>query len=183
MIERLGRHRSRLLRGNHHNTYLQASWNKYGADAFVFAPLHLLPKDDMTPREKSYIDGAYGLGLHVFNLCMAMPSNRSGVRHSVAARAKMSLAKLGRKASTETIVARLGRKLSLEHRTNISKAQVGHTRNLGRRASAETRAKMSAARLGKKLSVETRAKISAAQAGQNNSCFKTKRLIAGRITA
>ena len=32
-------HRSQLQRGTHHSRYLQAAWNKYGAEAFEFVVL------------------------------------------------------------------------------------------------------------------------------------------------
>src|ERR1017187_584104 len=78
MHVRLGQHKSDLSHGRHRNPHLQASWNKYGADAFVFAAQYVIPDGDMTAREKFCIDGAYGLGLRLFNMRVAEPGSMAG---------------------------------------------------------------------------------------------------------
>lgn len=61
-------HFSELRRGTHHNRYLQAAYNKYGADSFVVAILELCDKAKLNEREaywvakeNSYGDGGYNL--------------------------------------------------------------------------------------------------------------------------
>lgn len=87
--------------------------------------------------------------------------------------------------SEETIkkmrLAKLGKKLSLEHRLKIGKSGLGRKNNLGRKASLETRIKMSKARLGKpkpgnpenwKHSIATRIKMSNARKGEKSIWWK-----------
>ena len=66
-----------------------------------------------------------------------------------------------------------GHKLSLETRAKMSASLVGHTRNLGRFPSIETRIKMSEAQIKRnqdyKVSPETRAKLSAANMGNKSA--------------
>lgn len=141
MVKRLRGHAIALGLGRHENQYLQRSWDRHGERAFVFTPVYLIPNGDLTSREKSCIDGAHAMGLKTFNLCVAMPSNKTGVRSTDATRAKISAGMLGKKNS------------------------LGHKNALGCKHSAEARAKMSAAWLGKTrppFSAEHRAKLSSA---------------------
>ena len=83
-----------------------------------------------------------------------------GKKHSTETRAKISLARKGRKPSAETrakVSAKLkGRKFSAETRKKISDAQKGKkNHNYGKKASAQTRAKMSAASKVKKAVIAT----------------------------
>lgn len=81
--ERLNRHRNELKAGKHHSRYLQAAWNKYGDDAFMFQPLEETAPEDAVRREQSYMDAwAPAYNIH--------PNARSalGVRHSDETKAK-----------------------------------------------------------------------------------------------
>lgn len=71
--KRWHRHRKDLSLGIHRNVYLQATWNKYGADAFEFVVLELTT--DLTAREQYWIDyyEAYENG---FNGCPVARSSR-----------------------------------------------------------------------------------------------------------
>lgn len=42
--ERFRTHRSRLRRGKHHAKHLQAAWNKYGEEAFIFHVIETIPE-------------------------------------------------------------------------------------------------------------------------------------------
>ena len=44
-VERFRTHRNRLRRNKHHAKHLQAAWNKYGEDAFVFHVIETVPMD------------------------------------------------------------------------------------------------------------------------------------------
>lgn len=54
IIERRRHHQSRLKRGIHHCTPLQASWNKYGQDAFYLEVIEYVPVDELTSYEDYY---------------------------------------------------------------------------------------------------------------------------------
>ena len=49
-------HRSELNRGDHVNNYLQNSWNMYGEDAFKFYIVELCLPEELSHRERYYID-------------------------------------------------------------------------------------------------------------------------------
>ena len=48
-------HRNELNNNKHGNTYLQASWNKYGAESFVFRVLQYCTPDKLDQLEIAYI--------------------------------------------------------------------------------------------------------------------------------
>lgn len=57
MTRRFIHHRSELRRGKHHSSLLQAAWNQYGEDAFVFILLESVPDEsDLAAIEQGYID-------------------------------------------------------------------------------------------------------------------------------
>src|ERR1035441_7110926 len=122
--QRLRSHRSALSRGNHHSQWLQRSWNKHGPGAFTFTPVRLVDTDDLTVHEKLCIDGAYEIGLRLFNLRIAEPSNGTGVVHTAETRAKMSKTRTGRRLSPSHAAAisagRTGMTFTPEHRANLS---------------------------------------------------------------
>lgn len=43
--ERFRNHRNRLRNNKHHAKHLQAAWNKYGEDAFIFHVIEIIPED------------------------------------------------------------------------------------------------------------------------------------------
>jgi group I intron endonuclease len=194
MKARLSQHRHLLERDEHTNPILQNSWNKHGGGAFVFAPLYLIPDGDMTAREQSCCDGAYGMGLRVFNCFRPEDAPFTGRQHTPETVAKIRAALRGRsfghkflpghETSDETrlrmSVALSGRKSTEATRAKVSAALLGNKHNLGNKATDETRQKMSAAQcrrvdprgpgsfLGRHHSAESIAKMSAAKIG--NTC-------------
>jgi group I intron endonuclease len=127
---------------------LQRSWNKHGEDSFVFEVLEIIHAADLVEREKYWISAL--CTTRDFNVCPAAGSPR-GLKRSPEFSAKQS--------------ARRGEKrppVSVEHRAKIALSKIG------RKASDETKAKMSAKRLGKKrepFTEEHKANISAARVG------------------
>lgn len=77
-------------------------------------------------------------------------------KHTEETKKKISMARLGRRASDET-------------KKKMSAVMMGHKYALGHRASDETRKKMSAAQMGRKTSEDARAKLSAAGLGNKNT--------------
>lgn len=49
-------HRHHLERNQHHNKHLQASWNKYGKDNFIFVPLKECKPEECIEWEQFFID-------------------------------------------------------------------------------------------------------------------------------
>jgi group I intron endonuclease len=83
-------HRSRLNQGRHHSKYLQASWTKYGEDAFVFRVIEHCGRDVLLEREQHHID----LGCE-YNVSRTAGSPL-GVKHSDETRARMSESRRGK---------------------------------------------------------------------------------------
>lgn len=138
-------HRWCLNKCRHQNSYLQRSFNKYGADAFEFIILEVIEnatKEKLLDREQYYIDTLKP----DYNILLIAVSSM-GTKRSDEFREKLRIANTGKKHSAET-------------RLKISKVQIG------RKASEETKAKMSQASKGRIISEETRKRMSAGQKGK-----------------
>lgn len=143
LIRRKSEHFSRLSKNIHHNEHLQRAYNFYGAEAFDFIIIELAPLDKLIELEKFYIakhrstEEEFG-----YNKCEA-GSGMHGRKHS--------------EKSKELIrQTQIGKTLSQEHKDKISKTLIGTklsperiAKAKSRKASLETRAKMSAARKAK----------------------------------
>ena len=150
-IERRWTRHCRDLKANRHdNQFMQASYNKYGVDAFVYNVLDYC--ENIIEREQMFLD----TGAFKFNICKVAAAPMSGRKQSDETKAKISKANKGFRHSDET-------------KAQMSAAAKGNTRNNGRIASDETKAKISAAHKGLKLSDETKAKISAVHKGRKAS--------------
>ena len=137
VVKRLAQHRWELRRGTHENPRLQKSFNKHGENAFVFTPVHMVGQDtDITLLEKQCIEGAYALGLRVYNI--REPELKSPL--SKETKAKQSVCKLGNKHA-------LGCKRSEEWKKRNKERMFGKQYMLGKTHSDETKAKMSLARI------------------------------------
>lgn len=136
-IERRWReHKRQFKKNSHSNIHMQRSYNKYGADAFVYNVLDYC--ENVLEREQMFIDS----GAFSYNLCKVAGS-KAGCKASAETKAKISAAGKGRVFSAET-------------KAKISAALKNQV------ISEETKAKMSAAKKGKKCSAEHKAKISTA---------------------
>lgn len=56
LYNRINQHYQDLRNGKHHNTHLQASWNKYGEESFTASVLEYCNESDQYLREQYYID-------------------------------------------------------------------------------------------------------------------------------
>lgn len=158
-------HKAELRRGVHHSQHLQAAWDKYGAQAFVFKPFLVCAPCDLLYYEQRAIDAI----APEYNYAKVAGSPL-GVRHTAETKARISVAGIGRIVSAETrakiSIANKGKTLSPEHRAKISAAKMGNTYNRGRRHSVEARAHMSAAQKGLIKSPEHCAAMSMAKKGK-----------------
>lgn len=187
ILERWQRHKRELNANNHHNEYLQRSWNKYGESSFVFGILETVPIDDIQACEDYWIEWFLLVGVSIFNASIKSnyPQNGrtghpltpetkakisaklTGGKASVETKAKLSAMRTGHKLSPETIeklrIKNTGRKMSLESRAKMSDAWKNRTQ---RRQTPEERAKRSKTMIGRHFSPEHRANLSKSQIGK-----------------
>lgn len=172
--------------------YLQAAWNKHGAENFVFVILERVEPDRelLNVKEQWWIDKLNTANReHGYNLAPSAGS-ALGVKHTDETKQKWSEQRKGKKRSAEfalSVSLRMtGKIISEETRERLKQSHAGH------KHSKETKAKMSESRkgnkyaagrkqtpeeviirrtanLGKKRSPETKAKMSAAQKGRKLS--------------
>lgn len=89
-------HRDDLNKRKHHNRHLQASWNKHGPDKFAFRVLEYCSPGHLIEREQHHMD----LGCD-YNIAPKAGSCL-GVRHTAAARKRMSEARMGMTRTDES---------------------------------------------------------------------------------
>lgn len=130
-----------LAKGVHKNRHLQSAWRKYGANAFCFTVLLYCDSSNILFFEQLALDHHKRRRVPLYNINPNATSRRGS---------KMS----------ET------NREQLRQRMIGNKYAVGSTACVGRRASAETRAKLSASHMGKRPSPETRARQSARLVGR-----------------
>lgn len=192
-------HLSTLTSGKHKSIRLQNAWNKYGAQAFSFSVLEgVSDHQRLIDREQYWIDASECAGANGYNARTVADSNL-GAKWLDSSKVKLSLAKAGSEATSRAIAlanaARIaniaanklagvphynaGRKKTKEQlgaqglaqRLANAEREANGIPNpsKGRIASAETKAKISAACKGKVNSPETREKMGAWQVGRKMS--------------
>jgi len=135
-------HKYELKKGTHKNPRLQAAWNKYGADAFVFEVL-----EEIAPTAITFdVENLY-LFQHVgrpecYNINTDAIGMRTGIAHTQASKDKVSRNRIGKHAGEAHY--RYGKLVSPEVRAKIGKAQRGKPKAAGRTVSAEGKAKIRA---------------------------------------
>ena len=180
-------HFRELRAGNHKCKHFQSAFKKYGEDVFFSSVIEKCSNELLTEREQYWMD-FYGYK-NTYNTAPAAGStigikqtpetcakisaskmgnhNRTGIKHTKAARAKISAAGKGRKYTAETIAKRAaantGQKRSPEARARMSAAQAG--KGLGRKHTIETRVKMSEAGKRKVFTEEHKRNISISKMG------------------
>ncbi len=141
LTARWDQHRRALRRGAHKNIHLQAAWNKYGEECFVFFVVARCSPDQCVRVEQLFINAlrvaVRGIGYNIHPLA----SSPLGVKRSAETRAKVAAAKRGKP-------------LSAEHREKVRLAGIGRVR------SPEAIEKTAAANRGKKHTPEFRARLS-----------------------
>ncbi len=173
-------HRSKLISGSHRNRYLAASWQKYGADAFVFEVLEHVEPEALVVREQFWIDALHacrrGSG---YNLSPTAGSVL-GFRFTDEQRANVSAGLKGKRKSAEhranlstahkrrvddkfvALMAENGRKgrgrlKSPDHRRKIGESQQGsrnHYAKLNEAKAALIRERLKAGERGRALAAE-----------------------------
>lgn len=151
-------HRSTLSRGKHHSRYLQRAWKKYGAEAFEFEILELVPNvAGLMQMEQLWMDRLSPR----YNTCKAGWS-RLGIKHSEETKARIAATLTGRKKSKESIEKQIyTRKTNNKPRPPLSAEHKAKLTFAGRKHTKESIKKFSASKIGRPLSPEHRAAISA----------------------
>jgi group I intron endonuclease len=136
-------HTYALKRNEHKNPRLQAAWNKYGAEMFVFEILETVPEGRHTfDVENTYLMKCVGQP-DCYNINVDAFVPRLGIPHTEAAKAKTSQNRKGKAAGANHY--RYGTTLSEEVRVKIGDTQRGKPKGPGRRISDAGRAKIMAA--------------------------------------
>lgn len=116
---RFNEHFHDLKNNRHHNPLLQNAWNKYGESNFEFSVLEVVEPAQCKDREQFYMDGIKG----EYNL-NPLANTTLGRTVSQETRDKLSKANTGKiRGAGQTW--NFGKKLSKEHKTNISKSITG----------------------------------------------------------
>lgn len=159
-LERRIRDHKRLLRrSKHHSIRLQRAWDIYGAEAFTFEIIELVPDVDLLlMKEQHYIDTLDAFGEHGYNMLPKAGSTRNFVRPPI---------------SEETREKKRAASLLFRH-DDASKAKISAA-NKGLKRSPEERARIAAMNIGRKLSPESIAKRSAKIRGIKHGPYSEER--------
>lgn len=155
IYRRWAQHIGTLPRGKHLSPYLQRSWNRHGATAFIFEILEIVAPDERIMREQVYLD----IAKPAYNSC-PVAGKTEGWKHSQESIEKMRRVQSCRKPF----------KLTPEQAHKISLAKKGKPRP------QSVKDALRKAKLGKKLSPETCAKMSAGQKLRNQSPERQRQL-------
>jgi group I intron endonuclease len=116
-------HKYDLKRGAHKNPHLQASWNKYGADAFVFEVLEVVPEgESQLAWENRYLH-IHAAKSNCYNINQNAELPRLGVLHTEETKKKTSRSRMGKAAGADHY--RYGQTVSDETKQKIGDTQRG----------------------------------------------------------
>jgi group I intron endonuclease len=171
LAARWRKHTRDLRAGKHHCPHLQAAWNKYGEDSFVFRVVEVVPSPEQLPAaEQRWLDEHHGQK-HCYNFAKYVDNSNRGVVRADSHKQALSAAltefyknnphpALGRQHSENS------KELMRQNRAGKPVAEATkellRQANIGKTASAETRAKLSAQRKGKTRSANHAAKFNKA---------------------
>jgi group I intron endonuclease len=137
-------HRYALKRNEHKNPHMQASWNKYGEEAFIFEVLEEVPDgEDVLAVENKYLHKHVGQH-NCFNVNKDAYLSRLGQVMTDESKAKLSQNRKGKAAGEDHY--RYGQEVSEEVRAKISETQKGRPSPMkGKKMSEQGRANIAAA--------------------------------------
>jgi group I intron endonuclease len=116
-------HKYDLKRNAHKNPRLQAAWNKYGEEAFVFEILETVPEGDSQLKAEDVWLSQHVGRLDCYNINTGAEAPRLGIPMTEASKAKLSENRTGKGAGSEHY--RYGQTVSPEVREKIGAAQRG----------------------------------------------------------
>lgn len=133
-------HRYDLKRGTHKNPRLQAAWNKYGEEMFVFEIIEEVPEgDNQLKAEDVWLRNHVGLP-QCYNINTGAEAPRLGIPMTEASKQRLSENRTGKAAGSEHY--RYGQTVSPEVRAKIGAAQRGKPKKEGRKVSEAGKAKI-----------------------------------------
>lgn len=136
-------HKYDLKRGVHKNPRLQAAWDKYGEEMFVFEIIEEVPPDrNAFDIENIYLMKCVGQK-DCYNINTDAIGMRTGIPHTEASKAKVSASRTGKAAGEDHY--RYGQTVSDEVRQKIGDTQRGKPKKPGRKVSEAGMAKIRAA--------------------------------------
>ena len=136
-------HKYYLRRNEHKNPHLQAAWNKYGEEMFVFEILETIPQgEDQLVWEDKWLQECVGRE-DCYNVNTSATAPRLGLTLSEESKQRLSLSRTGKAAGSAHY--RYGQTVSPEVRQKIGDTQRGKPKKPGRKISEEGRAKIRAA--------------------------------------
>lgn len=115
--KRWSSHAKHLERGIHSNPKLQASYNKYGDDCFIFGVVEYVNVNDLFEKEQYY----YDLFKPKFNLSEIAKSPFTGKKLTEEHKRKCSIANLGknkgkiRSEETKKLLSKIGKTLDINN--------------------------------------------------------------------
>jgi group I intron endonuclease len=172
---RLLDHKCMLEKNIHYNKKLQNAWNKYGEGNFSFFPIcSVFDKSHLIQLEQFHID-LMKSAVKGYNICpkaySTLGAPKRGVRHTEETKRKISQTLKGRKVPEHVLVKLRGRKCSEETKAKLQIKMTGNKFASGPHViSEELREKMRQNGrahkylLGRKASEETKKKMSEAHA-------------------
>jgi len=167
---RFNLHTCQLRRNEHHNTHLQAAWNKYGEEAFKFNILLVCARDRGTLH--LYEQQAFDVLQPEYNIA-PIAGSLLGFKRSAETKARMSAAQKGRTVSesTKKLLADAARGTSHAKGKHLGPLSPEHCQALsaatkGKSKSAAHKAAISKGRKGMKFSAAHRKALSIAHLGK-----------------
>ena len=135
-------HKYALRRNEHKNPRLQAAWNVYGEEMFVFEVIEeIAPDRNAFDIENTYLHKVVGQE-DCYNINTDAIGMRTGIAHTEAAKAKVSASRKGKAAGEDHY--RYGQTVSDEVRQKIGDTQRGKPKGPGRKVSEAGKAKIRA---------------------------------------
>lgn len=133
-------HKYDLKRGVHKNPRLQAAWNKYGAEAFVFEVIEEIAEGvSQLQIEDVYLMQHAGKR-ECYNINASAESPRTGIKLSATAKTNISIGRKGKHGGANHY--RYGQTVSPEVRARIGAKQKGKPKAPGRKVTEAGRAKI-----------------------------------------
>jgi len=136
-------HKYALRRNEHKNPHLQAAWNKYGEEMFVFEIVETIPEgEDQLVWEDKWLRECVGK-TDCYNVNTLATAPRLGITLSEESKAQLSANRKGKHAGEDHY--RYGQTVSDEVRQKIANTQRGKPKKPGRKVSEAGLAKIRAA--------------------------------------
>jgi group I intron endonuclease len=136
-------HKYALRRNEHKNPRLQAAWNKYGEEMFVFEVIEeIAPDRNAFDIENTYLHKVVGQE-DCYNINTDAVGMRTGIAHTEETKSKVSASRKGKAAGEDHY--RYGQTVSEEVRQKIGNTQRGKPKAPGRKVSEAGKAKIQAA--------------------------------------